>query len=90
MSVLDDLRSQVLAISGTEEKVEVNQRHLIDKILARYSAEFTVFRELLQNANDAGKRALTFSRSCLYVDAFRRNSFLLLSFFHAQMPWKLK
>ncbi|RKP11940.1 histidine kinase-like ATPase [Piptocephalis cylindrospora] len=55
MSVLDDLRSQVLATTGTEEKVEVNQRHLIDKILARYSAEFTVFRELLQNANDAGK-----------------------------------
>ena len=32
----------------------MNQRALIDKILARYSAEFTVFRELLQNADDAG------------------------------------
>jgi hypothetical protein len=31
----------------------VGQRHLIDKILARYSAPFTVFRELIQNANDA-------------------------------------
>lgn len=40
----------------TEQKVEVNQRHLIDKILARYSAEFTIYRELIQNANDAGAR----------------------------------
>lgn len=39
--------------SGTEEAVEVNQRGLIEKILARYSGEYTVFRELLQNADDA-------------------------------------
>jgi hypothetical protein len=39
--------------SGYDESVEVNQRALIDKILARYSGEFTVFRELLQNADDA-------------------------------------
>jgi hypothetical protein len=32
----------------------VNQRALIDKVLARYSGEFTVFRELLQNSDDAG------------------------------------
>lgn len=37
-----------------EEAISVNQRALIDKILARYAAEFTVFRELLQNADDAG------------------------------------
>ncbi len=37
-----------------EEAITVNQRALIDKILARYAAEFTVFRELLQNADDAG------------------------------------
>ncbi|KAJ3065081.1 hypothetical protein HDU98_011523 [Podochytrium sp. JEL0797] len=42
-----------LRATGEEEKVEVNQRHLIDKILARYSAENTIFRELLQNSNDA-------------------------------------
>ncbi|OMJ07446.1 hypothetical protein AYI70_g12178 [Smittium culicis] len=46
-------RDKVIADDSLEEKVEVNQRHLIDKILARYSAEYTVFRELLQNANDA-------------------------------------
>ncbi|KAJ3749126.1 hypothetical protein DFH05DRAFT_638806 [Lentinula detonsa] len=38
---------------GHDEKVEVNQRALIDKVLARYSGEFTVFRELLQNSDDA-------------------------------------
>ncbi|KAJ3355282.1 hypothetical protein HDU91_005683 [Kappamyces sp. JEL0680] len=43
---------------GAEEKVEVNQRHLIDKILARYSAEFTIYRELLQNSNDAGAQTV--------------------------------
>ena len=39
--------------SGYEEAVEVNQRGLIEKILARYSGDYTVFRELLQNADDA-------------------------------------
>jgi hypothetical protein len=39
---------------GEEARVEVNQRALIDKVLARYSGEFTLFRELLQNADDAG------------------------------------
>lgn len=39
--------------AGTEEAVEVNQRGLIEKILARYSGDYTVFRELLQNADDA-------------------------------------
>ncbi|KIJ65764.1 hypothetical protein HYDPIDRAFT_186930 [Hydnomerulius pinastri MD-312] len=60
--------------SGEEARVEVNQRALIDKVLSRYSGEFTcgshivhtrsivvhtvfivsVFRELLQNSDDAG------------------------------------
>ncbi|POV96419.1 hypothetical protein PSHT_15145 [Puccinia striiformis] len=42
------------ALAGVpDEAVEVNQRALIDKVLARYSGENTVFRELLQNADDA-------------------------------------
>lgn len=45
-ALMDDARQ--------EEAITVNQRALIDKILARYAAEFTVFRELLQNADDAG------------------------------------
>ncbi|KAJ3116936.1 hypothetical protein HDU96_008336 [Phlyctochytrium bullatum] len=49
-----NLKDAILQDGNIEERVEVNQRHLIDKILARYSAENTIFRELLQNSNDAG------------------------------------
>lgn len=38
--------------------MEVNQRALIDKVLARYSGEFTVFRELLQNSDDAQSKSV--------------------------------
>ncbi|WVW83952.1 hypothetical protein I302_105975 [Kwoniella bestiolae CBS 10118] len=48
------LSKEQLWSSGQDETVEVNQRALIDKILARYSGEHTIFRELLQNADDAG------------------------------------
>ncbi|KIK92678.1 hypothetical protein PAXRUDRAFT_829728 [Paxillus rubicundulus Ve08.2h10] len=44
--------------TGQDESVEVNQRALIDKVLARYSGEFTVFRELLQNSDDAQSSAV--------------------------------
>lgn len=50
---LQSLHSSLKQDDGQEIRVEVNQRHLIDKILARYSAENTIFRELLQNSNDA-------------------------------------
>ncbi|KAJ8579837.1 hypothetical protein M405DRAFT_869920, partial [Rhizopogon salebrosus TDB-379] len=36
-----------------QKPVKVNQRALVDKVLARYPEDFTVFRELLQNADDA-------------------------------------
>ncbi|GBB83161.1 hypothetical protein RclHR1_00010043 [Rhizophagus clarus] len=49
---LDDLRDQILS-NFNEERVEVNQRLLVDKILARYSSEFVVYRELMQNSDDA-------------------------------------
>ncbi|GAA5977366.1 hypothetical protein JCM5350_002442 [Sporobolomyces pararoseus] len=39
---------------GQDEAVSVNQRALVEKILARYSGEHTLFRELLQNSDDAG------------------------------------
>ncbi|KAI9024779.1 hypothetical protein DFJ74DRAFT_666285 [Hyaloraphidium curvatum] len=52
---MGDLRSQLLTSTEAEDnEVSVNQRALIDKILARYSSDYTVFRELIQNANDAG------------------------------------
>lgn len=50
----DDVARQALMDAGSEDAVTVNQRALIDKILARYAAEFTVWRELLQNASDSG------------------------------------
>ncbi|KAJ2999973.1 hypothetical protein HDV02_001230 [Globomyces sp. JEL0801] len=54
---LQSYKDALFQDEGVEERVEVNQRHLIDKILARYSAENTIFRELLQNSNDAGAEA---------------------------------
>ncbi|KAI9677687.1 MAG: hypothetical protein M1817_006642 [Caeruleum heppii] len=47
------LRAQTLSSTADEEAVTVNTRALIDKVLARYSGEWTVLRELLQNASDA-------------------------------------
>ncbi|KAH7102661.1 hypothetical protein BKA62DRAFT_97201 [Auriculariales sp. MPI-PUGE-AT-0066] len=47
------LGSSALVPHGNEKAVEVNQRALIHQVLARYSGEFTLFRELLQNSDDA-------------------------------------
>ncbi|KAI9033764.1 hypothetical protein CLU79DRAFT_882880 [Phycomyces nitens] len=55
---LELIRSNMMDTSGVEEKVEVNQRHLIDKILARYSAEYVLYRELMQNADDASSSSV--------------------------------
>ena len=46
------LRAQTMGV-GNDEAVTVNTRALIDKVLARYSGEWTTLRELLQNAADA-------------------------------------
>ncbi|ORZ36386.1 hypothetical protein BCR44DRAFT_55445 [Catenaria anguillulae PL171] len=54
---------------GVEERVETNTRHLIDKILARYSAEFTIFRELIQNSNDAGATHVKIEFTCAAAQA---------------------
>ena len=51
----DALRKQTLG-SGDGEAVTVNTRALIDKVLARYSGEWTTLRELLQNASDASSK----------------------------------
>jgi hypothetical protein len=47
------LRADALSHGEDEEAVTVNTRALIDKVLARYSGEWTTLRELLQNAADA-------------------------------------
>ncbi|CAG8620630.1 1577_t:CDS:10 [Dentiscutata erythropus] len=53
----DAFRNKLLSKPKYEFRVEVNQRCLIDKMLARYSSEFAVFRELLQNSDDAKSSA---------------------------------
>ncbi|KAI0378588.1 hypothetical protein F5Y04DRAFT_147580 [Hypomontagnella monticulosa] len=47
------LRAAALRDGGDEEAVTVDTRALIDKVLARYSGEWTTLRELIQNAADA-------------------------------------
>jgi len=54
----DALRAQTIR-NGNDEAVTVNTRALIDKVLARYSGEWTTLRELLQNAADASARKVT-------------------------------
>ncbi|KAL9187467.1 hypothetical protein ACHAXT_001570 [Thalassiosira profunda] len=51
-SAYADVRAAI-ADGGSDARVEVNQRALIDKILARYASAGAVYRELLQNSNDA-------------------------------------
>ncbi|MCJ1385120.1 hypothetical protein MMC17_008239 [Xylographa soralifera] len=53
------LRAQAMGSNADEEAVTVNTRALIDKVLARYSGEWTVLRELLQNAADASASKVT-------------------------------
>ena len=48
----EGLRAQTIQ-GGSDQAVTVNTRALIDKVLARYSGEWTTLRELLQNAADA-------------------------------------
>ncbi|KAK3939557.1 heat shock cognate 90 kDa protein [Diplogelasinospora grovesii] len=47
------LRAAALKHGEDEEAVTVDTRALIDKVLARYSGEWTTLRELIQNAADA-------------------------------------
>lgn len=47
------LRDAALQHGEDEEAVTVDTRALIDKVLARYSGEWTTLRELIQNAADA-------------------------------------
>ncbi|KKY25461.1 putative hatpase_c domain-containing protein [Phaeomoniella chlamydospora] len=53
------LKAQTLRSGSDEEAVTVSIRPLIDKVLARYSGEWTVLRELIQNAADASATKVT-------------------------------
>ncbi|CAF4923582.1 unnamed protein product, partial [Rotaria sp. Silwood1] len=59
----DDLWLKVIN-EGVEDRVEVNQRMLIDKMLARYSSDFVVYRELIQNSDDAQATSFTLEITC--------------------------
>ena len=41
--------------------VEVNVRAIIQRILSRYPSQFAMFREMIQNANDAGASKISFA-----------------------------
>ncbi|KAK0383551.1 hypothetical protein NLU13_9462 [Sarocladium strictum] len=53
------LRAAALQGGEDEEAVTVDTRALIDKVLARYSGEWTTLRELIQNAADAQATTVT-------------------------------
>lgn len=53
------LRAAALQGAEDEEAVTVDTRALIDKVLARYSGEWTTLRELIQNAADAQATTVT-------------------------------
>lgn len=54
-----NLRAAALRNAEDEEAVTVDTRALIDKVLARYSGEWTTLRELIQNAADAQATTVT-------------------------------
>jgi len=66
--LVDSLKSDDLWLKiineGVEDRVEVNQRMLIDKMLARYSSDFVVYRELIQNSDDAQSSSFTLEIKC--------------------------
>jgi hypothetical protein len=53
------LREHTIRSHEDEEAVTVNTRALIDKVLARYSGDWTTLRELIQNAADASAKKVT-------------------------------
>jgi hypothetical protein len=53
------LREQTIGSTVDAEAVTVNTRALIDKVLARYSGDWTTLRELIQNAADASATKVT-------------------------------
>ncbi|KAG6038673.1 hypothetical protein E4U41_003908 [Claviceps citrina] len=53
------LKAAALRDGEDEEAVTVDTRALIDKVLARYSGEWTTLRELIQNAADAQATTVT-------------------------------
>jgi hypothetical protein len=53
-----------LKVKGIEEPARTNQSELIKKILARYASNFVVFRELIQNSDDAQAKSFQLQFIC--------------------------
>lgn len=68
----DTLRSNTVQY-GVESRVTVNQRLLVDKMLARYSSDFVVFRELIQNSDDARATFVEIYFNCDILDGSTSN-----------------
>jgi hypothetical protein len=47
-------------IKHTKFNVQVNVKAMIQRILSRYPSKYAMFREMIQNANDAGANEITF------------------------------
>ncbi|CAG8783954.1 533_t:CDS:2, partial [Racocetra persica] len=84
---LEDFRNALLANSQYELRVEVNQRCLVDKMLARYSSEFAVFRELLQNSDDANSLAANIVFIGTIGESYSRMLFKNNGFAFRQQDW---
>jgi hypothetical protein len=63
MSASNDFFSEITN-NGIEESVIINQLALIKKMLGRYSSEFVVFRELIQNSDDAQAKSFQLQFIC--------------------------
>ncbi len=63
MSLSNTLFSNIIK-NGKEESVIVNQSALIKKMLGRYSSDFVVFRELIQNSDDAQAKSFQLQFIC--------------------------
>ena len=66
-----------------DARVEVNQRALIDKILARYATANAVYRELLQNSNDANA-----TKAEIYFDITDTNIVTQVLYRNNGMPFR--
>eukprot|EP00934_Nitzschia_sp_Nitz4_P008537 Nitzschia sp. Nitz4//scaffold52_size167869//121498//127378//NITZ4_002288-RA/size167869-snap-gene-0.214-mRNA-1//1//CDS//3329554071//8527//frame0 len=74
-SLYDSVRASVDESTTESERVEVNQRALIDKILARYASAGAVYRELIQNSNDAEATTAEVHFTVACVDGPESSSF---------------
>ena len=82
-SIYSSIRSSMESSETINSRVEVNQRALIDKILARYASANAVYRELLQNSNDANS-----TKAEIYFDVTGDNIVTQVLYRNNGMPFR--